>query len=459
MDCFLVSNDSFCKFTALQLTGTWPSESSEPEKSQSSLQPRLVTRCRAWWNLNLKLYEPYIYWKQGKSWKIQIPNTKPPILEISSWSLMDETPLVVSKKIHRNTRQAAEGHCCSRPDLVTAGLWRGWIPGVGWCWWIYKIGDIGPFCLIQGVGGLFRLNVGSRNLTLCVWLIVSRIFALICVNISQPLGLQNLGPEIHGATFNTNQFQMIFRDFAGSRVSFVSTPRPENLRPKLPERNRFRGLQGMDWVRSTDKGLLYGNMIHWIWYKYATYSINLWYVYFTWMNRKMRSHHMELYQWNPPKFSLLSRFSRLGKYSYELPHFAMHRHTIFRRQVHMYAHSLQIYAQIPMQRYPRTWTWPSSRTGLLFWICWTTIFNMCRMNNWHWYVCLNIGLDAFVRFCLILTKTNLVLLLSSLEFLGSHGSDRDRWTRHKKCRRMFICHTGQIRQKKVLCLVTVETFG
>ena len=46
VDCFLVSNDSFCKFTALQLTGTWPSESSEPEKSQSSLQPRLVTRCR-----------------------------------------------------------------------------------------------------------------------------------------------------------------------------------------------------------------------------------------------------------------------------------------------------------------------------------------------------------------------------------------------------------------------------
>lgn len=101
-------------------------------------------------------------------------------------------------------------------------------------------------------------------------------------------------------------------------------------------------------------------------------------------SHQMRSPYMELYQWNPP--NLISRFSRLGKYSNELPHFAMHRHTILRRQVHMYAHSLQIYVLYiytfiyTVHKYPCKDVQGLERgqaagPGLLFWICWTTTFN------------------------------------------------------------------------------------
>ncbi len=88
---FLASNVSFSKFAALQLTGTWPSESSEPEKSQS-LQPRLVTRCRPWWNLNLTL-------RKQENIDTMIPNLPfgDFILVFSFWGVFWMKHLVVCK--------------------------------------------------------------------------------------------------------------------------------------------------------------------------------------------------------------------------------------------------------------------------------------------------------------------------------------------------------------------------
>lgn len=210
---------------------------------------------------------------------------------------------------------------------------------------------------------------------------------MICVNISQPLGLQNLGPEIHRATFNTNQFQMILPWFCWfSGVLCVDAKGWKTWGQSCPSETGSVA----DWVRSTDKALLYGNMIHWIWYKYATYSINLWYVYFIWMNGKS---HM---RWGRPiLWSFISGIYTKLALSQDFPawgNIPMNYLTLRCTDIlnwedkstcmHIVSRYMYIHCgHIPMQRYPRSWVWPSSRTGLLFWICWTALQQRGMINH------------------------------------------------------------------------------